>query len=150
MVAVNASQSSWRRWAPVLGSGHTAPRSRGEAVAYFKGRRPMREMEGSHGVTGSSFWTEQREYKGRGSRLGVPHKGEGEGGPTMRALEPGGIDGQQRAETTEAGGGRASRGGALGGSIRVPYGPCLENMGQLREKGHGPSLGKECWAATVN
>jgi hypothetical protein len=104
MAASVASQSSRRRWAP-------APGSRGEAVACFRGRRPVRVKEGSGGGVDDLIWTEQRENKGRGvpawcaTRRGRA-RGGGFGGVPTRVR---GVGGRQPMETADASGGKLIR-----------------------------------------
>jgi hypothetical protein len=64
MAVVAVSQFSLRQRAPASGSGHTALRSRGEAVACFRGRRPTGENEGSGGGVGGSFLDRAKREQG--------------------------------------------------------------------------------------
>jgi hypothetical protein len=69
---------------------------------------------------------------------------------SVRSIERGG-GGRQRTETAGAGGGRASRGGALRGvSGTLTRMPRLESMGWSGEKGNGLGPGKQCRVAVVN
>jgi hypothetical protein len=140
------SQSDKRRWAPTSGSGHTALRSRGEATTCFKGRRPARENEESGGFVGGSFWTEQRENKGRGSLAWYTTR-RGREGQVVHVLERGGpmAGSAWRRRRREA-----VRRGAQGGSVTVARGPLLENVGWPREKGDGLGPRKLCRVAAVN
>jgi hypothetical protein len=126
--------------------------NKGEATrgATLDERRSTGAARGRGGAQAASTWKHRGErvqrcssLSGRKGEKGVGRSGtvcaraRGGGRPTMH-----GDDG--------AGGGRVSRGGALGGSSTVACGPRLESMGQPGEKRNGPRPRKQFRAAVVN